>query len=59
LIPIEGMPPNLIDMPGTCAFLPRCPYAVERCATDPWPELSCVGEGHCTRCYVNVGEHRS
>ena len=35
LVPIEGMPPNLIDMPGTCAFLPRCPYAVERCRDRP------------------------
>ncbi len=59
LIPIEGMPPNLIDMPGTCAFLPRCPYAVEQCRTEPWPELTCVGEGHCARCYVNVEERRS
>jgi peptide/nickel transport system ATP-binding protein len=57
LIPIEGMPPNLVDMPGTCAFLPRCPHAVERCQTDPWPELACVGGRHCIRCYVNLEEH--
>jgi oligopeptide/dipeptide ABC transporter ATP-binding protein len=54
LIPIEGMPPNLIDMPGTCAFLPRCPYAVERCRTDPWPELTSVDDGHRVRCYVDL-----
>jgi peptide/nickel transport system ATP-binding protein len=54
LIPIDGMPPNLIDMPGTCAFLPRCPFAVERCRTDPWPELTSVDDGHRIRCYVNL-----
>jgi len=55
LVPIEGMPPSPIDMPGTCAFLPRCPYAIERCRVDPWPELAPVGEGHKIRCYVDVG----
>jgi len=54
LIPIDGMPPNLIDMPGTCAFLPRCPYSIERCRTDPWPELTSVDDGHRIRCYVNL-----
>ncbi len=54
LVPIEGMPPNLIDMPGTCAFLPRCPYSIEHCRTDPWPELTSVGDGHRIRCYVNL-----
>jgi peptide/nickel transport system ATP-binding protein len=54
LVPIEGMPPNLIDLPGTCAFLPRCPYAVEQCHTDPWPELTTVDGGHCVRCYVKL-----
>jgi peptide/nickel transport system ATP-binding protein len=58
LVSIEGMPPNLVDMPGTCAFLSRCPFAVERCKTDPWPELETVGEGgHRVRCYVNLEDH--
>ena len=56
LVPIEGMPPNLIDMPGTCAFLPRCPYAIEQCRAEPWPELTSVSEGHRVRCYVNLEE---
>ena len=54
LIPIDGMPPNLIDMPGTCAYLPRCPNSIERCRTDPWPELTSVDDGHRIRCYVNL-----
>jgi oligopeptide/dipeptide ABC transporter ATP-binding protein len=56
LVPIEGMPPNLIGMPGTCAFLPRCPYAVDRCKGEPWPELSSVEGDHRIRCYVNLEE---
>jgi len=56
LVSIEGMPPNLVDMPGTCAFLPRCPFATERCRQDPWPELRAVGCGHRIRCYVDLKE---
>jgi len=54
LVPIDGMPPNLIDMPGTCAFLPRCPYSIDRCRTDPWPDLTSVEDGHRIRCYVDL-----
>src|SRR4030043_138992 len=35
LVPIEGLPPNLINMPTTCAFLPRCSWKIERCYKDP------------------------
>ena len=56
LYSIEGVPPNLIDMPNTCAFLPRCPYAIERCRVEPWPCLEQVDAGHYTRCFVNPGE---
>lgn len=53
LVPIKGRPPGLIDMPPTCAFLPRCPEAGERCHRDPWPELKAVeGDGHMVRCYM-------
>jgi peptide/nickel transport system ATP-binding protein len=52
LVPIVGLPPNLINMPPTCAFLPRCPYAIDRCHTDPWPELASVGVRHESACYV-------
>jgi len=56
LVPIEGLPPNLISMPSTCAFLPRCSYKVEKCAREPWPELSQVEGNHYIRCYVNTKE---
>ena len=40
LVPIDGLPPNLINMPPTCAFLPRCTRKVERCLKEPWPALT-------------------
>ncbi len=56
LIPIDGMPPDLIDMPPTCAFLPRCTYKVERCQKEPWPALRAVGDQHYISCYVDIRE---
>jgi oligopeptide/dipeptide ABC transporter ATP-binding protein len=56
LIPINGLPPNLINMPPTCAFLPRCTYRLEKCATEPWPPLSQVNEDHYVSCYANTKE---
>ena len=31
LLSIEGLPPDLIDLPQGCKFNPRCPFRVERC----------------------------
>jgi oligopeptide/dipeptide ABC transporter ATP-binding protein len=54
LEPIQGLPPNLINMPQTCAFLPRCPYSQEACRQQPWPTLNPVGPNHKAACYVNL-----
>lgn len=54
LEPIKGLPPNLINMPPTCAFLPRCQYAIEQCRNEPCPELRLVGNQQYIRCYVNT-----
>ncbi|MBN1367211.1 MAG: ABC transporter ATP-binding protein [Dehalococcoidales bacterium] len=56
LIPINGMPPNLINMPPTCAFLPRCPYRIEKCSKETWPPLTNLHDQHYVRCYVNTEE---
>jgi oligopeptide/dipeptide ABC transporter ATP-binding protein len=56
LVPIRGLPPNLISMPATCAFLPRCPYAKDTCRQQPWPELRLVGNQQYIRCYVGAEE---
>lgn len=56
LEPIRGLPPNLINMSPTCAFLPRCPYATKQCQTEPWSELREVGKEHYIRCYIDIEE---
>jgi oligopeptide/dipeptide ABC transporter ATP-binding protein len=56
LVPIDGLPPNLISMPATCAFLPRCTYRVERCMLEPWPDLKAIDGEHKVRCYVDTQE---
>jgi oligopeptide/dipeptide ABC transporter ATP-binding protein len=56
LVPIEGLPPNLVNMAPTCAFLPRCPYHIDKCHNEPWPSLIAVHEKHWVSCYVNMGE---
>jgi peptide/nickel transport system ATP-binding protein len=56
LVPIEGLPPNLIKMPPTCAFLPRCSWKIDRCYQDPWPDLRSVNGHHFIRCYADTKE---
>jgi peptide/nickel transport system ATP-binding protein len=51
LVPIEGLPPNLINMPPTCAFLPRCRDKTERCSREPWPPLKYLQGQHYVRCF--------
>lgn len=58
LVPIEGSAPDLIDMPPTCAFLPRCPYKVDLCKQQRWPELRAVGNNHYVSCYVDITERQ-
>ncbi|HEX9225782.1 MAG TPA: dipeptide ABC transporter ATP-binding protein [Arthrobacter sp.] len=38
LVPIEGIPPNLVHTPTGCSFAPRCPLAGDACL-DGEPEL--------------------
>ena len=51
LKPIEGLPPDLIDLPSGCAFHPRCPFVVARCSRDV-PLLNRVGETQLAACWV-------
>jgi len=51
LKPIEGLPPNLVDLPSGCAFHPRCSFKVERCSRDV-PALLRVGETQLAACWV-------
>ncbi len=56
LVPIKGLPPNLINMPGNCAFRPRCAHRFEKCKTGTWPPLRAVGLQHLVSCWADVGE---
>jgi peptide/nickel transport system ATP-binding protein len=49
LVPIEGKPPSLVDLPDGCPFAPRCPMAVDACLTAE-PELLEVAQGHHAAC---------
>jgi len=53
LVPIEGLPPDLVDPPLGCPFQPRCPYSVELCVTEN-PTLEPVVPGHRIACWVDV-----
>ena len=53
LIPIEGLPPDLVDAPPGCPFQPRCPYAQSSvCLPSRNPALRASGSmtgGHASR----------
>jgi peptide/nickel transport system ATP-binding protein len=57
LTPIAGSPPSLINLPGGCAFHPRCrfrehvPEGPERCRTET-PDLVPAEAGHDVRCHI-------
>ncbi len=53
LTPIEGLPPDLIDMPPGCSFAPRCRFAMEKCLTET-PALETVARRHTVACWVDV-----
>ena len=50
LDPIEGQPPDLINLPVGCSFAPRCRWAVDKCKIDS-PELMDAGDGHLSACW--------
>jgi peptide/nickel transport system ATP-binding protein len=54
VVPIEGFPPHLINMPPTCPFLPRCGYQTEKCGKEPWAELMFVEGQHYVGCHVDT-----
>jgi oligopeptide transport system ATP-binding protein len=58
LVPIEGLPPDLIDLPEVCPFHPRCVYAADRCRQQ-MPPLVVVGPNdHRAACWFPRGEGR-
>jgi oligopeptide transport system ATP-binding protein len=53
LTSIEGLPPDLIDLPPGCPFQVRCRYRIDRCAAEN-PKLEPVAPGHRIACWVDV-----
>lgn len=52
LVPIPGVPTNLVELPDGCPFAPRCPLAVESCRV-PEPDLVPASgrAGHLVACH--------
>jgi peptide/nickel transport system ATP-binding protein len=52
LVPIAGTPPDLVDVPTTCSFLPRCQHAQAVCQRELAPELMPVEPAHYVACHL-------
>ncbi|MGA2432948.1 MAG: ABC transporter ATP-binding protein [Acidimicrobiales bacterium] len=53
---IPGAPPDLSHLPSGCAFHQRCPYALERCATDRPPLVDIGDENRAVACWLHEGD---
>ncbi|MGA7988049.1 MAG: ABC transporter ATP-binding protein [Candidatus Dormiibacterota bacterium] len=53
LLSIEGLPPDLIDLPAGCKFNPRCPFRIERCFTEA-PLIEEVAPMQKAACWVSM-----
>jgi peptide/nickel transport system ATP-binding protein len=54
LIPIEGIPPSLINKQDICAFLPRCLHRTAACSFKPAPKLESIGGNHYSACHEDI-----
>jgi oligopeptide/dipeptide ABC transporter ATP-binding protein len=58
LVPIEGAPPSLINLPPGCSFHPRCPHRFERCDKVDPPLVDADGSGHRDACLLSLEDKR-
>ena len=54
IAPLPGSPPDMINLPEECPFLPRCFKAQSQCRAEPRPGLREIEEGHYVACYNPV-----
>ncbi len=55
LTPIEGRPPDLIDLNAGCPFYDRCRFRVAKCL-ETNPPLNDIGQKHEVACWVDVNK---
>ena len=53
---IPGLAPNAREWPSGCRFHPRCPVAIDECATTD-PALEVFGSGRTAACHLVRSEH--
>ncbi|HEU5317142.1 MAG TPA: ABC transporter ATP-binding protein [Chloroflexota bacterium] len=58
LVPIDGLPPDLIELPDVCPFHPRCIYAADKCRAEMPPLVEVAANGHQAACWFPRGEGR-
>ena len=52
--PVKGEIPSPLDPPSGCHFHPRCPFATDRCRSEP-PRLKEIAPGRFSACHLNDG----
>ncbi len=55
LIPIEGLPPDLLDPPQSCPFAPRCPFVIDKCLEEN-PPLMAIDSVRKSACWVDLSD---
>lgn len=55
LVPIDGLPPDLLEAPSHCPFAPRCAFAIEKCV-EANPPLETVGPNRKVACWVDISD---
>ncbi|MCY4413058.1 MAG: ABC transporter ATP-binding protein [Caldilineaceae bacterium] len=55
LIPIEGLPPDLLDPPQSCPFAPRCPFVIDKCLEEN-PPLMAIDAVRKSACWVDLSD---
>jgi oligopeptide transport system ATP-binding protein len=54
LIPIEGTPVDMLNLPAGCRFAPRCKYCLKLCLRQPPPVSGALGEQHKVSCWMYI-----
>ena len=53
LVPVEGLPPDLLEPPNHCPFAPRCQFVFDKCWQEN-PPLMEVGFNHRAACWADL-----